>query len=93
MITDKDAIEKAAAYLKSLSSELSGNLLDSPERIRLESIEQTKREWLIVLSYFTKATKHKPEWVNVLEGVRRFKEFTVNTKGQVIAMKDPTLVS
>jgi hypothetical protein len=93
MITDKEAIEKAAEYLNSLSSELSGGLLDHPERVRLESIKQNNGEWHIVLSYFTKATKRKPEWVNVLEGVRRFKEFTVNAKGQIVAMQDPTLVS
>jgi hypothetical protein len=93
MITDKEAIEKAAAYLKSLSSDLSGGLLDRPERVRLESIKQNNGEWQIILSYFTKATKRQPEWVNVLEGVRRFKEFIVNAKGQIVAMQDPTLVS
>ncbi len=93
MISDKEAIEKAADYLKSLSSELPGGLLDRPERVRLESIKQNNGGWEIVLSYFTKATKRKPEWVNVLEGVRRFKEFTVNAKGQIVAMQDPTLVA
>ena len=93
MISDKAAIEKAAEYLESLSTELSGNLLDHPQRIRLESIQQKDGEWVILLSYFTKASKRQPEWVNVLEGVRRFKEFTVTSKGQVISMKDPTLVS
>ncbi|HZK76981.1 MAG TPA: hypothetical protein VFD13_08745 [Candidatus Kapabacteria bacterium] len=91
MISDKEAIEKAAEYLNSLSSGLSGDLLDHPVRLKLESIQQIGEEWVIVLSYLAKSNKNQPDWVNALEGVRRFKEFTVNGSGKVMAMKDPTL--
>ena len=91
MINDKQAIEKAAEYLKSLSSELSGDLLDHPERIRLESVQQLGDEWIIVLSYLPKSTNGQSGWDKVLEGVRRFKDFIVNSNGKVTAMKDPTL--
>ncbi len=91
MITDKEAISKAVDYLKSLSSEQSGELLSNPDQdsIKLEEVRQAGDEWIVVLGYTVNPSK-EISWLDTIR--EHFKEIVIDGKrGMVTAMRNPTL--
>ncbi len=88
-LSDSDAIERAFKYLDSKKK-----YLDGPRQPRLEAIQRSENDWIVVLSYLTamKAMdKANPLW-KALSNIRKYKEFEIDAKnGEVLAMRDPVL--
>ena len=91
MFTSEAAIDKAAAFLKSLKPDYLGG---EPKNIRLETIQLFGKEWVVILSYTISIPRGGENLANqLLEALstrRYFKEFEIDTESrEVIAMRNP----
>jgi hypothetical protein len=91
MITSKTAIDKAIAFLESLGTDYLGGY---PKNFRLETIQRSGNDWVVIMSYTISVPRNGENLANpLLEALstrRYLKEVEIDAEsGEAIAMRNP----